>query len=405
MTATKKKETAAQVELRKAQELVQKAKKAEQDAWQAKWKAQRQDPEYKRKQAERWAKSEERSRKIAIGKENKQLAQQAKLQALLTEKGWTHKQHEEHAAIHEAGHAVVIEILGNGVQHATILPRATKDSVGLSLDKIEVGSTGHVLPNSGSLSVLGDEGIVYEIAGLKAGGQATANAGYQYFDEYGETYNEHGDEYNGDNGGRQLGVSKDEEMVDEALKKVKSASSISLWQAEYRGAGMAEQVLDDPKAWAACEEIAQGLLTEKTLSCADVRTIVKKHMHPELGIKIDIGRQYSFHYRKNRQHTYTDGVVPYTLGIGDYHYGYSLSQPSYVKETEDKTKDMKKVLFPASYQHQLPLFSMVILTTPQGREIGWKAYNEGQVKTKKTKRKNTSCKETLRPIPKTAGLS
>ena len=61
-----------------------------------------------------------------------------------------------------------------------------------------------------------------------------------------------------------------------------------------------------------------------------MRAIVKKQYRPDL-FPLTITKQLSFHYRKEF-YTSWGGSAPYSLGIGDNHYGFHLSMPQYVHE-------------------------------------------------------------------------
>jgi hypothetical protein len=298
-----KKETAAQRKLREAQELVKAAKQKEQAAWRAEWEAKQKDPAYQAKQARLAETREERSRKMAIGKENAQLARVAKLMELaggpeeLRETAW-----------HEAGHAVTHEVLGNGVAEATIIPKEHKDKG--SSDSEEGGiSLGHVSPRATNFPIPEYQRNLYRIVCTLAGGMVD----HSVYDVDSE----------------EDGTGHDEEIVSQIIK------SMSLNDAEESqflcdAWTLGEKLLADPKVWAAIEEVKEALLTYKTIPGDVVRAIVKKHHHPDL-FPVEISKQLSFHYRKEFATDYWGRTVaPYSLGIGDNHWGFTLSMPRYV---------------------------------------------------------------------------
>ena len=309
-----KKETAAQRKLRKAQELVKAAKQKEQAAWRATWEAQQRDPAYKAKQARLADTREERSRKMAIGKENAQLARQAELM----EQGGGPEE-LKFTAYHEAGHAVMHEVLGNGVAQATIIPEEVKgssdsDKGGLSL--------GHVNPRTSHFPIPKYQENLYEVVCTLAGGMVV----HSVYDLDSE----------------EDGTGGDEDIVSQIIK------SMSLNDAEESDFlcdawTLGENLLADPKVWEAIEEVKEALLTYKTIPGDVVRAIVKKQDHPDL-FPLEISKQLSFHYRKEFATDYWGRTVaPYSLGIGDNHSGFTLSSPQYVTEFLQANKVLKEV--------------------------------------------------------------
>jgi hypothetical protein len=299
-----KKETAAQRKLREAQELVKAAKKKEQEAWRAKWAAQQKDPAYIAKQARLAETREERSRKMAIGKENAQLARIAKLMEQAGD-----RDELEHTAYHEAGHAVIYEVLANGVTEATIIPRdESKDS------NSEHGSfsLGHVNPYANRLPIPEYERNLYAVAGYLSGGLATY---YVYDDEDGSGTDK-----------------KYARKIIESMALDKR-EELDFWKKAYE---LCFELMADSKIWAAIEEVKEALLTYKTIPGDMVRAIVKKQYHPDL-FPVVITKQLSFHYRKEFFTSYF-GSAPYSLGIGDHSWGFTLSNPKYIVDFLEKTK-------------------------------------------------------------------
>lgn len=291
-----KKETAAQRKVREAQELVKAAKEKEQKAWRAKWSAQQKDPAYKAKQARLAETREERSRKMAIGKENAQLARLAKLMEQAGD-----REELEHTAYHEAGHAVIHEVLSNGVVEATIIPQ----NEGKNLNSEDEGfSLGHVNPYADRFPIPERERDLYAVACYLAAGLATDLV---YEDEDGSDADK---KY----------ASKIVESM--ALDKHEERA---FWKKAY---DLCFEVMDSPKMWAAIEEVKEALLTYKTIPGDVVRAIVKKQYHPDL-FPLTITKQLAFHYRKDCFVNYF-GSAPYSLGIGDNHWGFRLSNPQYV---------------------------------------------------------------------------
>jgi hypothetical protein len=326
---TPKVETEEQRKIREAQEVVKQAKEKEQQAWREKWQAQQADPEYQRKQAERNAKSEERSRKIAIGKENKQLAIANKIQERLA---YLTPDNLEFIAYHEAGHAMVYEVLGNGVVSATILPQAKDGKVDDKPDKLEIRSLGHVLAND-PLPCSKRHRAVAHIAGCFAGGFATERAGWE----------------------EPWGTQSDDKQIEETLaifdpedrEGIRSAARKECWR-----------LLCDPRMWQAVVDIKDMLLTEKTISGKDVRALCKKQYYPE-AVNIDVTKQLCFHYRRNRfTPRYGEKQdTSFVLGIGlsDYVHGFPLAEPAYVRKVREERA--QPIPFPVSYRTQLSLFN------------------------------------------------
>lgn len=311
----KKVETAEQRKLREAAELVKAAKEAERKAWQEKWKAQQADPEYQCKQAERYAKSEERSRKMAIGKENNFFAKLDKVRQQTFSDG----DEMEHTAYHEAGHAVIAEVLSNGVSMATIIPQATEVKDANSSTIMEIKSLGHVT-SSGNLPVSPRQQALIKVAYLRAGGLATENANPYDDDSWG------------------WGTGGDEKQIVEVIEAYGYKSGTKEHE-KFRNEAteLCWKMLQDPKVWQAIEDVKDMLLMEYTISGTDIRAIVKKQYYPEL-VDIDITRQYCFRFRKNRvtPRWGNEAGASYVLGINvhadSYYRGYTLSQPKYVEE-------------------------------------------------------------------------
>jgi hypothetical protein len=306
-----KKETAAQRKLREAQELVKAAKKKEQEEWRTKWEAEQKDPEYKAKQARLAEIREERSRKRAIAKEDARLARQAELAKYIS------RERKEQTAYHEAGHAVIHEVLGNGVVEATIIPRdESKDSD----SKDGHVSLGHVNAHASSFPISEYRRNLYAVVGSLAGGMVVHSAyDLDYEDD---------------------GTGGDEENVEKFIKWMNlddAEESQFLCEAYSLG----EKLLNDPKIWAAIEEVKEALLTYKTIPGDVVRAIVKKEDRPEL-FPVVITKQLSFHYRKEFFTSYW-GTAPYSLGVGEYHQGFTLSNPQYVLEFLKANKAPKDV--------------------------------------------------------------
>ena len=273
-SATVKIETAAQRKLREAQELVKAAKKAEQDAWRAKWEAQQKDPAYQAKQARLAETREERSRKMAIGKENAQLSRLAKL---MEEIGDSMK--AELTAYHEAGHAVLHEVLGNGVSVATIIPSESNKDTASEDDSIALG---HVSPRLANFPMSDYERNLHRVVCSLAGGIAAEIAG---------------DDDPGTDG--------DEEIIEKIIETMNlDRKGESNFRKEAQS--LCCRLLGEPKMWAAVEEVKEALLTYKTIPGDVVRAIVKKQDRPDL-FPVSITKQLSFHYRKEFVTSYWGG--------------------------------------------------------------------------------------------------
>jgi hypothetical protein len=288
-----RKETPAQRKLREAQELVKAAKKKREEAWRAQWEVQQKDPAYQAKQARLAETREERSRKMAIGKENARLAREAELMKYVRGNG-------EQTAYHEAGHAVIHEVLGNGIAEATIIPKQD-EAVGLSL--------GHVSPHASHFPIPEYQQNLYAVVGMLAGGMVVHSV-----------YDLEPDED---------GAGGDEEKVSQIINLMNlndAEESQFLCDAWTLG----QDLLSDSRIWAAVEEVKEALLTYKTIPGDVARAIVKRQYHPGL-FPLTITKQLSFHYRKEFFTSYWE-TASYSLGIGDYHQGFTLSNPRYVME-------------------------------------------------------------------------
>jgi hypothetical protein len=328
---TPKVETEEQRKIREAQEVVKQAKEKEQQAWREKWQAQQADPEYQRKQAERNAKSEERSRKIAIGKENAQLARDKKIQQQVS---YIDKDTLEHIAYHEAGHAMMQEVLSNGCTEATIMPTSKDGKVDDKAEKLEIASLGHMMPN-GELPVSKRQRAVAHIAVCLAGGCATEKAGWEPW-----------------------GTQTDNKQVEQTLDQFDKEERKGILD---EATAVCIELLEAPRMWAAVEAIKEMLLTEKTISGKDVRALCKMQYYPT-AVHIDVTKQLHFHYRKNRyKPTYGTGPdSSFVLGIGlgtgyGWAPGFPLSEPDYVKKV--RQENAKPIPFPVSYRTQLSLFN------------------------------------------------
>ena len=327
-------ETAEQRKLRKAAELVKAAKEAEQKAWREKWQAQQADPEYQRNQAERNANREERSRKMAIGKENAFFARldKARKQILADDQ-------IEHTAYHEAGHAVIAEVLSNGVSNATILPEATEVKDANNTTGLEVKSLGHVTSN-GNLPVSPRQQALIKVAYLRAGGLAT---------EYACPY---------DDGSWGWGTGGDDKQIEEVIKAYGYESNTKEHIIFVQEASvLCWKMFQDTKVWRAVEDVKDMLLIEYTISGEDIRAIVKKQYYPEL-IDIDVTRQYCFRFRKNRVVTRwgNEPGASYVLGINVYAntYCYQGYNYAYTKYADEVVKaNVQPAPFPCKPTHQM----------------------------------------------------
>jgi len=343
----KKKETSEQRKLREAAELVKAAKEAERKAWQDKWKAQQADPEYQRKQAERQAKSEERSRKMAIGKENKRLEFIAK-----------YAEHDldelYETAVHESCHAVMSELVANGVSSVTIVPGVNEAYItnGITKDGVYGGCASGTSPNIGTDKA---QTIVWRIASTLAP-QVGMPKAFEYYQDLGVAYDpdihtNFCDEYEflDFKSAYEYSFTGDENILKKVFEELR-LSPIEAFRARIEADLLIENTLNDPKVWAAVLEVADALMTEKTLSGNDVRLIVRKNMMPQLDIKFDVGKQLSFHYRKNR-YIPSWGAPPdssFVLGIGVMDGGYvSGYHYAHVKYADEVVKaNAKPVPFP-----------------------------------------------------------
>jgi hypothetical protein len=335
---TPKVETEEQRKIREAQEVVKQAKEKEQQAWREKWQAQQADPEYQRKQAERNAKSEERSRKIAIGKENAFFTKLDKVR----EQTFSHEEKMEDVAYHEAGHAVIAEVISNGVSKATILPEANEVKDANNVTTLEVKSLGHVMPN-GNLPVSPRQQALIKVAYLRAGGLAM--------------------EYSYDGDEEEWGTGNDDKQIEEVIK----AYGYEPGTKEHilfieQASDLCRKMFEDPKVWQAVEDVKDMLLMEYTISGEDIRAVVKKQHYPNL-VDIDVTRQRCFRFRKDRVASRCNGEAgaSYVLGINlhantyGYYSGYRLAEPAYVNKFREE--NAKPIPFPVSYRTQLSLFN------------------------------------------------
>jgi hypothetical protein len=352
MNATKK-ETAEQKRLRQAKELVDAAKKQERDAWRATWEAQQKDPEYQRKQTERRAKSEERSCKIAIGKENKRLEFIAKYSDPDLDELYE-------TAIHESCHAVMQELVANGVSEVTIVPGISEANAahGITKDGVYAGCSSAA---GASISTDMSETVVWRIATTIAP-QVGMPRAFLYYQDLGEDYDPdiHGgfedeDEFEHYRAAYEAQFGGDEKIIEKTFKEL-AIPPAEAGELRSRALKLVHKSFSEPAVWAAVLEVADALMTDKTLSGNDVRLIVRKHTMPHLGIQFDAGKQLSFHYRKNRYQCWHDHA-PFIIGVGvttgtaSYYSGYTLSNPDYVKKVTDE--NAKPVPFPCKPAHQM----------------------------------------------------
>jgi hypothetical protein len=284
-----KKETLAQKKLRQARELVDAAKQQEQKAWRAKWEAQKTDPVYQARQARLAENREERSRKTAIGRENRRLARTEAIVKLAN----LSEEENIHTAWHESAHAVIEEMLSHGVIYATIIPTANGEVEKAKTGVLEIDSLGHVIRERDALPISARRRCLHIVAGLLAGGLATEKA-------LGDAGGAEGDEDQiKDITLHTMHLSRDEAIafIDEATVLCKG-------------------LMEEPKVWKAIEEVKEALLNEKTINGHLVRAIVKKQERPEL-FPIDISKQRSFHFRQNYLATDSqNGAALYVLRMG-----------------------------------------------------------------------------------------
>jgi hypothetical protein len=344
-----KKETEAQRKIREARELVKAAKQAEQEAWREKWAKQQQDPEYQRKQAQRNANSEARSRKRDVNKENNKLEYTAETvkrhetnyrlfqkhpygyfcecscdacyegdhdycndeDCVYIDEPKPWKDEEYNTAVHESGHAILQELVAGGCNHVTIVPQEL--TKGYGDDKKAYSVLGYSQGRGGN----GD--IEVDAIVNVAGGVATQIV--LGSDDISDGDREH----------------LEANMREAGLMAQFSTEASQKFERDVRAKTKA--ILSEPPIKAALLETADALVVDKTLSGWDVKAIINKHRYPNL-FQFDAGKQYKFHFRKNRVSGYF-GSAPFSLGIGDYHSGYTLSQPQYVRDIEQAEKDGK----------------------------------------------------------------
>ena len=315
-TRQKVNESAAQRKLREAQELVKAAKKKEQEAWRAKWEAQRNDPEYIAKQALLAERREERSRKMAIGEENAQLARRAKLMDLVD------SDRLPFIAYHEAGHAVIHTLVGNGISEATIIPcEHEKDAANSDNPKI---SLGHVSAWGLNFPIPEYNQKLIHVVTLLAGGMATMKA-----------YHLAGIEVDED----ELGTGSDDAHIDEIIESMHLDQDAED-NFRFKAINVCLQFMTDESVWGSIEDVKEALLTYKKIPGTVVRAIIRKDIFPDL-FPLTLTKQLSFHYRKEFFTSY-GGTAPYSLGIGDNHWGFTLSAPQYLRDFEKANAQVPK---------------------------------------------------------------
>jgi hypothetical protein len=357
--------SADQRKIREAQELVNAAKQEERAAWEAKWKAQQADPEYQRQSAERRAKSEERSRKIAINKENKFLAYAERVKM---EFGCSWGSEEYHTAVHEAGHAVLQEVIGGGCLFVTVLPQELKKGRGDHKETTSVlgfsrgaGSSDHIVD-----AIINVAGVVAtQFAGL--GDDSDAMLSLEDDDD---------DEDNYDDGG-----GGDRENLGKNMDALGIKGAYARWTFQVDVHNKAKLLFNQPYVRSALFEIAEALVVNKNLSGGDVKAIIKKHQFAGTPVEdmfqFDAGRQYKFHFRKDWLTPRRDKQVPFVITFGDktYGQGYDLARVNYADEKAIEKMTVWPEFFFVRPATQLSLFDKSAI--PARKERSRKEMRDG----------------------------
>jgi hypothetical protein len=226
-------------------------------------------------------------RELAMQEENALLARTEALIKLAN----LSEEDKQHVAWHESAHAVIYEVLSDGVSEATIVP-IPNDQVMKPIDT-GVSALGQVMRVPDLLPVNERRRCLHFVAGLLAGGLATEKAlGYKWGTDSDDA------EIN------RIVLNYMNLRLDEAIAFVREAGALC------------EAIMAEPKVWKAIEEVKEALLTEKTIDGDLVRAIVKKQERPEL-FPVEISKQLSFHFRQNYIATDSqNGRALYVLTLG-----------------------------------------------------------------------------------------
>jgi hypothetical protein len=200
---------------------------------------------------------------------------------------------EYEIACHEAGHAVLQVIVGDGCHHVTVVPKVFPQWG----DRKDYGVAGY------SQGVVGDDTYINAVVNVGGGAATQVVLGSG----------------SGISGG-------DKELLHKNAEKLGMRVGSTEYQ-KFRDDVFAKAVaiLSKRVTKAALLEVADALVVNKTLRGSEVKTIINKHRYPGL-FQFDAGNQYKFQFREN-------GIAR------DYHNGYALSQPKYAQILEKLEKD------------------------------------------------------------------
>jgi hypothetical protein len=155
----------------------------------------------------------------------------------------------EFMAYHEAGHAVLYEVLATGVRFATIVPTVKGEGANFN-------SFGRVHFNGAPLIPKRQWTLIY-VACCLAGGHACAWAGYEdWTDATG------GDQRSIDKAMVALGYKPDSAEYDQVYDEATNLCVKLLYE--------------NPEVWSAVEDVKDLLLAKKTISGAAVRAVVRR---------------------------------------------------------------------------------------------------------------------------------
>jgi len=280
-----KKETAINRKIREAQEQVKAAKAAEQEAWKAKFN----DPAFKAAQAAKYAdynspenvakREAAAAKREATRKANAAAKLEKQMQVAETVFGKFSVKIRRKMAFHEAGHAVIAELMLNGVSEATIIPAfKTEYEAGMPLpSEDDVKSFGHVLYAWGGPETAPEDEATRWTMGSMAGAMAALIA----------TRNEPNNPLNLNDfvkttWGCRIGASQGDS--DNVTFRLKALGIANREPVEKVAARKTYELLSEPRVWAAVTELTEVLLKYKLVNGSVVKGIVKRNLFPNLAL-------------------------------------------------------------------------------------------------------------------------
>jgi hypothetical protein len=315
-TKRQEKETAAQRKVREAREVIKAAEERERKKWQKKWKS----PEYKAECAARAAEynKPENVAKRAAAAAKREATKKANAAAKLAEKlkvaesvlGKRGESERTNTAYHEAGHAVVAELVLGGVYEASIIPEFNCKE-GQTPSQGSVESMGHVRASHDFTKTAPEDAAIREVMMDMAGGMAAEMSSAlnfakrlkaqsmrwnkEYKKKYGREFQPIGSSFHG--GVHPLTRVKDtfleytwkkgwqcsgDRKCADGTYRARNVSRAQRQAIEETAAGNTHALLSDKRVWAAVEAVKDALLVHKLLHGSAIRGIVKRNLFPKL---------------------------------------------------------------------------------------------------------------------------